>query len=48
MPRVDTTLSKRGRRELRKAKAVSAAFLAPSFIGVLVFFILPFIVILYY
>ena len=48
MPRVDKTLSKRGRRELRKVKAVSAAFLAPSFIGVLVFFILPFIVIIYY
>ena len=47
-PRVDETLSKRGRRELRKAKAVSAAFLAPSLIGVLVFFILPFIVIIYY
>lgn len=47
-PRVDETLSKRGRKELRKAKAVSAAFLAPSLIGVLVFFIIPFIVIIYY
>lgn len=44
----DTTLSKRGKRELRKAKLVSAAFLAPSLIGVLVFFILPFFVIIYY
>ena len=45
---MDETLSKRGRKELRKAKAVSAAFLAPSLIGVLVFFIIPFIVIIYY
>ncbi len=44
----DATLSKRGKRELRKAKLVSAAFLAPSLIGVLVFFILPFLVIIYY
>ena len=44
----DVTLSKRGRRELRKAKTVSAMFLAPSVIGVLVFFILPFLVIIYY
>lgn len=44
----DTTLSKRGRKELRKAKLVSAAFLTPSVLGVLVFFILPFIVIIYY
>lgn len=44
----DETLSKRGKRELRKARLVSAAFLAPSFIGVLVFFILPFLVIIYY
>lgn len=44
----DTTLSKRGKRELRKAKLVSAAFLAPSLIGVLVFFILPFFVVIYY
>lgn len=44
----DETLSKRGRRELRKARLVSAAFLAPSLIGVLVFFLLPFLVIIYY
>lgn len=44
----DTTLSKRGKHEFRKAKLVSAAFLAPSLIGVLVFFILPFFVIIYY
>ena len=44
----DETLSKRGRRELRKTKAVSALFLAPSVIGVMVFFIIPFLVIIYY
>ena len=45
---IDKTLSKRGRKELRKARMVSAMFLAPSVIGVLVFFILPFFVIIYY
>lgn len=44
----DLTLSKRGIKEKRKAKLVSTMFLAPSLIGVLVFFILPFFVIIYY
>ncbi len=44
----DETLSKRGRREQRKARAISTAFLAPSVIGVSVFFIIPFFIIIYY
>ena len=44
----DFTLSKRGKREKRKARFVSLAFLSPSLIGVLVFFILPFFIIIYY
>ncbi len=44
----DVTLSKRGKKELRKAKFVSNMFLAPSLIGVLVFFLVPFAVIIYY
>lgn len=35
-------------RTTRKRKLLSGLFLAPSFIGVLVFFILPFMVIIYY
>ena len=41
---------KRGKtsRVTRKIKLSSGAFIAPSFIGVLLFFILPFIVVMYY
>ncbi len=35
-------------RRTRKLKISSGAFIAPSFIGVLVFFILPFLVVIYY
>lgn len=35
-------------RRTRKLKISSGAFLAPSFIGVMMFFILPFLVIIYY
>jgi len=35
-------------RRTRKLKISSGAFIAPSFIGVMVFFILPFLVIIYY
>ncbi len=41
-------LSKRGKRDKRRARTVSALFLAPSFIGVMIFFILPFFVVIYY
>ena len=42
--------NKRGKstRITRKIKLSSGAFIAPSFIGVLLFFILPFIVVIYY
>lgn len=35
-------------RRLRKLKISSGAFIAPSFLGVLVFFVLPFLVVCYY
>ena len=35
-------------RRLRKLKLSSGAFIAPSFLGVLLFFILPFLVVIYY
>ncbi|MCM1189556.1 MAG: sugar ABC transporter permease [bacterium] len=35
-------------KRLRKLKAGSGAFIAPSFLGVLIFFILPFLVVIYY
>ena len=35
-------------RRLRKLKLSSGAFIAPSFIGVLLFFMLPFLVVIYY
>lgn len=43
-------LKKRGRtsRITRRIKLSSGAFIAPSFIGVLLFFILPFFVVIYY
>ncbi len=44
----DNTLSKKGRKEERKARAISTMFLAPSVIGVAVFFIIPFFIIIYY
>ena len=46
--RKDEALSKRGKKEKRRARLVSLAFLSPSLIGVLVFFILPFIIVIYY
>ena len=33
---------------LRREKISSGAFIAPSFLGVLLFFILPFLVVIYY
>lgn len=39
---------RRASRTLRKVKRSSGAFIAPSFAGVLVFFILPFLVVIYY
>lgn len=44
----DLTLSNRARKRIRKEKLISNMFLAPSVIGVLVFFILPFFVIIYH
>ncbi len=44
----DVTLSKRGKKQKRKSQLISAAFLFPSLAGVLVFFILPFFIIIYY
>lgn len=41
-------LSKRGRKERHKARFISSLFLAPSFMGVMTFFILPFFVVIYY
>lgn len=38
----------RGNRSIRRIKRSSGAFIAPSFLGVLLFFLLPFIVIIYY
>ena len=35
-------------RRTRKLKISSGAYIAPSFIGVLLFFILPFMVVIYY
>ncbi|MGN0166951.1 MAG: carbohydrate ABC transporter permease [Acetatifactor sp.] len=39
---------KKTTRRLRKLKISSGAFIAPSFLGVLLFFILPFLVVIYY
>ncbi len=44
----DDTLGKAGKKELRKAKLTSTLFLMPSLIGVLLFFILPFLIVIYY
>lgn len=43
-------VGKRGRatRRMRKLKRSSGAYIAPSFLGVLLFFILPFLVVIYY
>ena len=35
-------------KNIRKLKVSSGAFIAPSFLGVLIFFILPFVVVIYY
>ena len=35
-------------RRMRKLKLISGAYIAPSFIGVLTFFILPFLVVIFY
>ena len=35
-------------RRTRKVKVSSGAFIAPSFIGVMAFFIIPFLVVIYY
>lgn len=43
-----TQKHRRMTRTLRKIKRSSGAFIAPSFVGVLLFFILPFIVVIYY
>lgn len=40
--------NRKGTRNLRKLKRSSGLFIAPSFLGVLCFFILPFLVIIYY
>ena len=40
--------SSRKKRESRRQRMVSACFLAPSLLGVLVFFVLPFCVVIYY
>jgi multiple sugar transport system permease protein len=40
--------SKKASRRLLKLKISSGAFIAPSFLGVLLFFILPFLVVIYY
>ena len=41
-------LSKYGKKQRRKSRIVSSVFLAPSFIGVMLFFVLPFFVVIYY
>lgn len=41
-------MSKKGTKRLRKVKRSSGLFLAPSFLGVLTFFLLPFLVVIYY
>lgn len=43
-----TQKHRRMTRTMRKVKRSSGAFIAPSFVGVLLFFILPFIVVIYY
>ena len=35
------------RKETLKEKVAAAAFLSPSFIGVMIFFVLPFFVVIY-
>ena len=42
------TLSKHGQKERRKSRVISSLFLAPSFMGVMTFFVLPFFVVIYY
>ena len=42
------TLSGNGRKERRKARIISSVFLAPSFLGVMTFFVLPFFVVIYH
>lgn len=39
---------KKADRRLRRVKRSSGAFIAPSFLGVLLFFLIPFIVVIYY
>ena len=41
-------MSKRVTKRLRKVKRSSGLFIAPSFLGVLTFFLLPFLVVIYY
>lgn len=41
-------LSTREKKQRRKERAISMAFISPSLLGVLIFFVLPFFVVIYY